>query len=230
MTLTKEILQETSLVRIVDDDPALRRALTFFLKVEGWKSVSYDGPFSFLEGDDPKVPGCLVLDLKMPGATGTDLQHQLKVEENVLPVIFLSAHGDIDTAVYAVLEGAVDFLQKPVDEERLLRAVEKACRMHHERLRGGPGEDEARARWETLTEREMRVAKLVAEGLVTRVIAERFGVSVPDAGSSISGEMSQLFGVSPRTVDAHRANLLRKLGVRTPREVAEIVRLVSDSE
>ena len=110
-----------------------------------------------------------------------------------------------------MLEGAVDFLQKPVDEERLLRAVEKACRMHHERLRGGPGEDEARARWETLTEREMRVAKLVAEGLVTRVIAERFGVS-------------------PRTVDAHRANLLRKLGVRTPREVAEIVRLVSDSE
>ena len=211
MTLTKEILQETSLVRIVDDDPALRRALTFFLKVEGWKSVSYDGPFSFLEKDDPKMPGCLVLDLKMPGATGTDLQHQLKVEENVLPVIFLSAHGDIDTAVYAVLEGAVDFLQKPVDEERLLRAVVKACRMHHERLRGGPGEDEARARWETLTEREMRVAKLVAEGLVTRVIAERFGVS-------------------PRTVDAHRANLLRKLGVRTPREVAEIVRLVSDSE
>lgn len=164
MTLTKEILQETSLVRIVDDDPALRRALTFFLKVEGWKSVSYDGPFSFLEKDDPKMPGCLVLDLKMPGATGTDLQHQLKVEENVLPVIFLSAHGDIDTAVYAVLEGAVDFLQKPVDEERLLRAVEKACRMHHERLRGGPGEDEARARWETLTEREMRVAELVAEG------------------------------------------------------------------
>ena len=135
MTLTKEILQETSLVRIVDDDPALRRALTFFLKVEGWKSVSYDGPFSFLEKDDPKMPGCLVLDLKMPGATGTDLQHQLKVEENVLPVIFLSAHGDIDTAVYAVLEGAVDFLQKPVDEERLLRAVEKACRMHHGRRR-----------------------------------------------------------------------------------------------
>ena len=159
MTLTKEILQETSLVRIVDDDPALRRALTFFLKVEGWKSVSYDGPFSFLEKDDPKMPGCLVLDLKMPGATGTDLQHQLKVEENVLPVIFLSAHGDIDTAVYAVLEGAVDFLQKPVDEERLLRAVEKACRMHHERLRGGPGEDEARARWETLTERERDIIK-----------------------------------------------------------------------
>ena len=92
MTLTKEILQETSLVRIVDDDPALRRALTFFLKVEGWKSVSYDGPFSFLEKDDPKMPGCLVLDLKMPGATGTDLQHQLKVEENVLPVILSLIH------------------------------------------------------------------------------------------------------------------------------------------
>ena len=211
MTLTKEILQETSLVRIVDDDPALRRALTFFLKVEGWKSVSYDGPFSFLEKDDPKMPGCLVLDLKMPGATGTDLQHQLKVEENVLPVIFLSAHGDIDTAVYAVLEGAVDFLRKPGGEGRLLRAVGNGCARQHGRRGGGPGEEEARARWETLTEREMRVAKLVAEGLVTRVIAERFGVS-------------------PRTVDAHRANLLRKLGVRTPRAVAEIVRRGSDSE
>lgn len=204
MAIDFHALQETSLVRIVDDDPALRRALRFFLKVEGWKSVTYDGPRAFLEEDDPNQAGCLILDLRMPEATGTDLQRQLKREANRLPVIFLSAHGDIDTAVLAVLDGAVDFLQKPVDEERLLRAVEKACRQHYEALSGRPNDEELRARWATLTERERAVARLVAAGLVTRVIAERLGVS-------------------PRTVDAHRANLLRKLGLRSPRDVAELV-------
>ena len=200
MTLTKEILQETSLVRIVDDDPALRRALTFFLKVEGWKSVSYDGPFSFLEKDDPKMPGCLVLDLKMPGATGTDLQHQLKVEENVLPVIFLSAHGDIDTAVYAVLEGAVDFLQKPVDTDELVRTLRECL----EKTRRGLTAEEAREAIGLLTPRERQISKLLLQGVPNHGIAERLSLSV-------------------RTVENHRTSLYRKLRVNSYEELKSLL-------
>jgi FixJ family two-component response regulator len=102
----------------VDDDPELCRALTFFLKAEGWTSRSYEHPEAFVLGDNPEAPGCLILDLQMPGMTGTELQRLLKSKHNRIPIVFLSAHCDIDTAVLAVLDGAVDFIQTPVDEER----------------------------------------------------------------------------------------------------------------
>ena len=206
MPLTFEDVQSRCLVRIVDDDPALRRALGFFLKVEGWKSTAYEGPGEFVRTDDRNVPGCLILDLQMPGMTGTDLQKLMKTEHNQLPIVFISAHGDIDTAVLAVLDGAVDFLQKPVDEDRLLRAVEKGCRLHMALLNHGVGEETARQRCSQLTEREQSVARLVADGLTTRTIAERLGVS-------------------PRTVEVYRAGVYRKLGVRTASEIARMLEL-----
>lgn len=201
MSYPTEKLREESLIRIMDDAPAVRYALAFFLKVEGWKSVIYENPGAFLRFDDPKEPGCLVLDLRMPSVSGLDLQRLLKKEENPLPVIFLTAHGDIDTAVVAVQDGAVDFLQKPVDEERLLRAIEKACRQHRKALHHGLDEEEAKVLWGSLTERESVIADLVANKLSTRVIAERLGIS-------------------PRTVDAHRIVINRKLGFKRPNDIA----------
>lgn len=204
MTLSLTDLQTQTLVRIVDDDPALRRALAFFLKVEGWKSIGYDNAGDFVLADDRTQPGCLILDLQMPGMTGTELQKLLKTEHHPIPIVFISAHGDIDTAVLAVLDGAVDFLQKPVDEERLIRAVEKACRLHLAVLNHGVDEHEARRRVSQLTEREASIAKLLTEELTTRVMAERLGVS-------------------PRTVEVYRAGVYRKLGMRSPKEIARML-------
>ena len=204
--LTLEDIKQRSLVRIVDDDPALRSALAFFLKVEGWESVAYAGPREFLTADNPEQPGCLVLDLQMPEMTGTELQKLLKTDHNALPIIFISAHGDIDTAVLAVLDGAVDFLQKPVDEERLLKDVEKGCRQHLAMLNNGIDEAAARERTSLLTEREESVAGFLAAGFTTRVMAERLGVS-------------------PRTIEVYRAGVYRKLGVRTAREIAALLEL-----
>ena len=204
--LTLEDLKARALVRIVDDDPALRRALAFFLKVEGWRSTAYARAEELIHADNSAEPGCLILDLQMPGMTGTELQKLLKSRHNALPVVFVSAHGDIDTAVLAVLDGAVDFLQKPFDEERLLRAVEKGCRQHIAALNNGIDEAAARERSAQLTEREASVARLLADGLTTRVMAERLGVS-------------------PRTVEVYRAGVYRKLGVRTAREIADLLEL-----
>ena len=206
MSLSLADLQRQSLVRIVDDDPELCRALTFFLKVEGWTSRSYEHPEAFVLGDNPEAPGCLILDLQMPGMTGTELQRLLKSKHNRIPIVFLSAHGDIDTAVLAVLDGAVDFIQKPVDEDRLVRAVEKACRLHQALLNNGVGEEQARSMVACLTDREASVAAMLVDELSTRVMAERLGVA-------------------PRTVEVYRSAVYRKLGVRTPKEIGRLLEL-----
>ncbi len=204
--LTLEDLKARAVIRIVDDDPAMRRALAFFLKVEGWQSLCYASAGDFLQSDDRAQAGCLILDLRMPEMTGTELQKLMKSAHNPLPVIFVSAHGDIDTAVLAVLDGAVDFLQKPVDEERLLRAVEKGCRLHLALMNNGIDEEAARERTAQLTEREQSVAAMLAASLSTRAMAERLGVS-------------------PRTVEVYRAGVYRKLGVRGAREIAALLEL-----
>ena len=116
-----------SLIRIVDDDAEMRESLEFLLSTEGWKSRSYASAEAFLETDDVMVPGCLILDIRMPGMTGVELQRRLFDAKCTLPVIFLTGHGDITTAVHTMKYGAADFLEKRGDPLALAGAVERAC-------------------------------------------------------------------------------------------------------
>lgn len=190
-----------TLVRIVDDDDALRDALRFALEMEGWRVADYADGRAFLTGDAPSEPGCVVLDIRMPVMSGIEVQHAM-IERGIrLPVIFLTGHGDVEMAVAALQDGAIDFIQKPIDNDRLLASITWAA---HESLCHGiastPSQGAA-----SLTSREREVARLIAAGLLNREAAERLGIAV-------------------RTVEVHRANILRKLGVRTPAELREALK------
>lgn len=197
-------VQQGALVRIVDDDDSLRDALRFVLETEGWRVADYRSANDFFRGDAPSVPGCVVMDVRMPGLTGIEAQAVMNERGFSLPVIFLTGHGDIDMAVMALHEGAADFIQKPVDNERLLAVIASTA---FESLSGAgavhDGET-AKARCAELTNRERDIARLVSEGLTNRLIGERLSIAV-------------------RTVEVHRASALRKLGVRTPEEVRAVL-------
>lgn len=133
--------QEHALVRIVDDEADLREALSFVLDMEGWKTVTYGRAEDFFTGDSPSEPGCVVLDVRMPGMSGIEAQHEMRSRGIALPIIFLTGHGDVDMAVGAVQDGAFDFLLKPVDNERFLNSVACAAWVSAAAAAGLPGED-----------------------------------------------------------------------------------------
>lgn len=131
--------QSQAIVRVVDDDPDVRRSWQFVIEGEGWNVLTYASALEFLEKDSPFTPGCLVLDVRMPGMSGIELQHEMKLRGDTLPIIFISAHGDIDMAVKTMKDGADDFLSKPVTPERLLDAIEKAVKRDAEDPHGVRG-------------------------------------------------------------------------------------------
>lgn len=189
------------LVRIVDDDPSLRASLEFMLRCEGYAVASYESAKSFLAGDMPGRPGCLILDVKMPGMTGLELQEVLNDRGYECPIVFLTAHGDIDMAVHTMRCGACDFQQKPIRPESFLQAVARALEKDRQ-LRGGASDIRAELRrFNTLSEREEEIARLVARGMTSRIIAERLGIS-------------------KRTADHYRTAALSKIQVRSPAELA----------
>ncbi len=186
-----------SLVRIVDDDEDMCESLAFLLESEGWKVKTYQSARRFLVEDTPSMPGCLVLDIRMPEMTGLELQQEMVQRAIHLPIIFLTGHGTIDMAVSAVQKGAVEFLQKPVDNARLLAAVAKSVK------RSAAGFEvleidafEARKRWDALTDKEKQVLRFIAMGLLNKEVAERLGNSV-------------------RTIENHRASAMRTLQIKT---------------
>lgn len=148
---------------------------------------------------------CVLLDVRMPGLTGIEAQSLMNDRDMTLPIIFLTGHGDVGMAVMALHEGAVDFIQKPVDNERLLAVIASSAYESMVSSGGLPDRDTVQKRLESLTNRERDIAELVAQGLTNRLIAERLSIAV-------------------RTVEVHRASMLRKLGVKTSDEVAEMLR------
>lgn len=194
-------VQKEVLIRIVDDDESLRHALRFMLETEGWRVADYGLAMDFLRADAPSVPGCVLLDVRMPGLTGIEAQSLMNDRGMTLPIIFLTGHGDVDMAVMALHEGA----QKPVDNERLLAVIASSAYESMVSSGGLPDRDTVQKRLESLTNRERDIAELVAQGLTNRLIAERLSIAV-------------------RTVEVHRASMLRKLGVKTSDEVAEMLR------
>lgn len=198
--IEKAAVQGKALIRIVDDDDSLREALRFVLEMEGWKVTDYGSADAFLRGDAPSTPGCVVMDVRMPGLTGIEAQKVMIDRGYALPIVFLTGHGDIDMAVMALHDGAADFIQKPIDNERLLAAIGSSAYESVNAAMGLPDEEEAKTRVSSLTSRERGIAGLLAQGLTNREIGERLTIAV-------------------RTVEVHRASLLRKLGVKTAEEV-----------
>ncbi len=198
-----EAAKRETLIRIVDDDDSLRDALRFVLETEGWRVADHAGAREFLTRDAPSTPGCVVLDIRMPGMSGIEAQRAMLERGIDLPIIFLTGHGDIDMAVSALQEGALDFIQKPVDNERLLAVIAYAASANLAKRAGRVDAATLLERAASLTERELEIARALADGLVNREIAERLQIA-------------------QRTVEVHRAAVMRKLGIRKPAELASL--------
>ena len=192
-------------VFLVDDDASVRRALARLIKAAGYQLQTFTSARAFLDSKLPDDgPACLVLDVRMPGLSGLDLQHELQTASATLPIIFITGYGDIPMSVKAMKEGAVDFLPKPVRDVELLRAIEQALaravreRAYREELEGIQG------RLEKLTAREREVMSLVVRGLLNKQIAVELGTV-------------------EKTIKVHRARVMQKMQVDS---VAELVRIV----
>lgn len=192
------------LARIIDDEETVRNSEAFMLRMGGINAVAYESAEEFLARDDLRHPGCLVLDVRMPGMSGIELQHEMKLRGDTLPIIFISAHGDIDMAVKTMKDGADDFLSKPVTPERLLDAIEKAVKRDARIRTESAALEQARAAFRRLSAREQEVAMGVARGLLNKQIAYELNIS-------------------EKTVIAHRSSLCKKLGARTAADITRML-------
>ncbi len=193
-----------SVVRIVGDDEDVRNSLKFLLEAEGWKTQVYANADEFLEKDNAMIPGCLILDIRMPGTSGLMLQNRLIEAEYALPIIFITAFAEVGTAVMALRRGALDFLTKPINDERLLESVETAVSNDWKRRSSIEHSKKAHELVSLLTVRELDVARLVAEGLSNKQIAVNLGIA-------------------ETTVKVHRTSIYRKLEVKTPLEIFKLL-------
>ena len=203
MTKPTEMQNAKGTIYVVDDDDGMRRALTLLLGTVGFDTRAYARPSEFLANLKPDEPGCLVLDIRMPEMSGLELQQQLNQSGCMLPVIFITGHGDVPMAVQAMKAGAFEFIQKPFREQDLLDKVNHALRHDAENRQGLARRAEVLKRLETLTPRERQVMDLVVEGGANKVIAIDLGLS-------------------ERTVEIHRAKVMEKMGARS---VAHLVKL-----
>ena len=160
--------KENALIRIVDDDASVRDALVYMLEQEGFDTVAYASAEEFLVNDMPSRPGVVVLDVRMPGMSGTRLQDEMIARRIDTPIIFLTGHGDVDMAVKALRKGAYHFLQKPVDTDELVRTLRECL----EKTRRGLTAEEAREAIGLLTPRERQIAKLLLQGVPNHGIAD----------------------------------------------------------
>jgi len=191
-----------AVVHVVDDDAGMRTALGRLLEAAGYQVRTYGSAGEFLIAEPGDAPGCVLLDLKLPGPSGLDLQEALAKRDDPLPVVFLTGHGDVPASVRALKAGASDFLTKPVKKETLLAAVEGALAEGHARRAEREELRELKERYETLTPREREVFTQVVAGKLNKQIAGNIGAA-------------------ERTVKAHRAQVMEKMAVGS---LADLVR------
>ena len=190
-------------VYVVDDDDGMRRALDTLLSTVGYKTAVFSRPSEFLANFKVDSPGCLVLDIRMPDMSGLELQQHLNRIGSMLPVIFITGHGDVPMAVQAMKEGAFEFIQKPFRDQDLLDRINHALKQDVEIRNTVARRAEVLHRLESLTPRERQVMDLVVDGAANKVIA-------------IDLDLSE------RTVEIHRAKVMEKMGARS---VAHLVKL-----
>jgi FixJ family two-component response regulator len=188
---------------VVDDDPSVLRALTRLLSAVGFQARAFPSPAAFLQAHDPVTPGCLVLDVALPGLDGLELQQALAVSDCARPVVFITGRGDIPTSVRAMKGGAVDFLTKPVNDKNLLAAVRNAIEIDRLARETQVEMDALRQRLATLTPREREVLAQVVAGRLNKQIAADLGTV-------------------EKTIKVHRARIMAKMAVGS---LADLVRI-----
>lgn len=198
------MIPQNSLVFAIDDDKSVRKGLTRLLRSAGYKSEIFESASDFLEREQYTGPACVIVDVRMPGLNGMDLQETLIQSQREEQLIFITGHGDISMCVRAMKAGAVDFLSKPFREDELLQCVERALTRSSEQRRGSAERDEARRLLGLLTPREFEVMQLVTTGMLNKQIAAELGTA-------------------EKTVKVHRGRMMQKLCITS---VAELVRLV----
>ena len=194
---------EQRLVHVADDDDAIRRSVSFALKTSGYQVRTYESGTELLNGAPGIETGCILLDIRMPGMDGLEVQEALKTKGVTLPVIIMTGHGDVSLAVRAMKAGAVDFIEKPFAKAVLLGAIEHAMSRLNHAAANREQASEAAIKLQLLTPRERNVLDGLAKGLPNKSIAYDLGIS-------------------PRTVEIHRANLMSKLGVNSLSEALRI--------
>ncbi len=201
-------MDKQQIVFVVDDDEGIREGLGLLLETIGQPYELYSSAIEFLDAYDPSKGGCLVLDIRMPRMSGLELQEKLNEQECLLPIIFITGHGDIPMAVDAMRLGALDFIRKPFREQDLLDRINEALEYDAGKRKAMLDRQELLERLSLLSERESEVFHRVAAGDMNKVIGFDLGIS-------------------ERTVEAHRSQVMKKLGVRT---LAQLVRFEIDTE
>lgn len=189
---------------VVDDDEAVRNSLAALLSAEGYDTQTFASAQAFLDSYVPSTNCCLIADIRMPDMDGLELQEELNRRQVKVPIIMVTGHGDVPLAVRAMKAGAIDFLEKPYDEEVLLTTLSRCAQATHTAASQTVATDEFQTRLDTLTERERQVLRLLAAGKPNKVIAYELTIS-------------------PRTVEIHRARVMEKMRANS---LAELVRMV----
>jgi FixJ family two-component response regulator len=201
--------QHEPTVFVVDDDPAVRDSLALLLRSVGLNGEAFASAQDFLEAHDAERPGCLVLDVRMPGMSGLELQQQLEALHSTLPIIFITAHGDVPMAVAAVKAGAVDFIQKPFRDQDLLDKIQHAIAADVRIREKLADRRDILDRIESLTPREQEVMEMVVDGKANKVIAIDLGLS-------------------QRTVEIHRARVMQKMAAESVSQLVQMVMRVQE--
>ena len=196
-------MSSTVLIHVVDDDESLRTALLELLAVAGFQARGYASTGEFLLHPVPDGPGCILLDVRLPGPSGLDLQAALQRQGVALPVIFLTGHADVPTSVRAMKAGAVDFLEKPVERDTLLNALRRALARDAAQRTARDEAHRRSTRLAVLTAREREVFDRIVAGKLNKQIADELGIGL-------------------RTVKAYRAQLMEKLGVASAAELGTL--------
>ena len=195
--------EDRAVVFVVDDDPSMRRSLESLIRSVGYDVRLFSSAQEFMQAAPPHAPGCLVLDVRLPGMSGLTFQQELTKAGIALPVIFITGHGDVPMTVRAMKAGAAEFLTKPFDDQVLLDAIHAAIERDRARRRDAASLAALKARYDELTQRERQVMKLVVAGRVNKQIAAELGLSLV-------------------TVKVHRGQVMRKMLAKS---VAELVRM-----
>ena len=196
-------MSEQRLVHLVDDDAAIRRSVSFMLKTAGLQVRTFEAGTELLKAASDLEEGCILLDIRMPGMDGLEVQQELQGRGVALPVVIMTGHGDVSLAVKAMKAGAVDFVEKPFAKETLVAALEEGFRRLERNEATDDRARDAAIRLQALTPRERDVLEGLAKGLPNKTIAYDLGIS-------------------PRTVEIHRANVMSKLAVRSLSEALRI--------
>lgn len=208
MVFKKDPLEEQVLIRIVDDDEALREAISFDLGCMGWRTKTYASAREFLIDDDRYEPGCLVLDIRMPEMSGIELQKEMLARGYNLPIVILTGHGNLETSIQVFKFGAFDFLQKPVNIEEFVETITKACELSLLKKQGQLTDQECYSEWCSMSDREKEIIESLKKGRENRDIANALGLSI-------------------RTIQGHRSHIYQKLRVHSLEELLRALERVT---